>query len=639
MRNATSLALVLSSAALFATSTSHAAGLLSTPSGTLAPTGTKVTVVADEQVLTVTEEIRFSSPTAGPSRLLLPVTEGNAVVGVEIFRGGVWEPAKVSGDDATAPTDAGPGRVSVYGEEAAWLGEEGFTLDLPDLGKTVAVRVTMLGIAGYDQGKIRLRLPLRPGPATVGSDGPTSVSLRVISDRPFAGYDVLGGDAATMEKSQEGERFVLEGAYTGTFADDLRFAYGVQESPALWTKLLTHHDRCDGSSDGFFLLLVRPPLVAAAAEVQPRAFQFVMDRSGSMQGDKLVQAKAAATIGVNLLGDADSFDVVAFQSTVASAFSTLVPADAGSRAQANAFIDQQLADGGTNISGALTTALGKSAESDHARLVVFLTDGQPTAGLVNPTSIVQTVTQANASSSRIYAFGIGTDVNKPLLKNLATATGGEARFLDANADLSREIGDFLASVSAPVLVDAQVSFGAGDVVDAYPNKPVDLFAGRQLIVVGRYREGADTTADLVGTANGKPRTTSFPATFPACAEGQAPFLPRLWAKTKIDSLLADLAAAGGNDPTLIAQIEELSQQYGVQSPYASYGVGSPPPGSDPYAPSASGGSSYPSSYGSGGLDDDPIEAVAPALGLGALLLGGLVGLGIKRRRSATVVCA
>jgi Ca-activated chloride channel family protein len=637
MRKLSSItALVLSFSA--SASTAHAAGLLSTSAGLLAPSDTKVVAVADEQVLTVTEEITFAPATAGAARLLLPVGEGASVVGVEIFRNGLWEAAKVTGDDATEATDGGPGRVPMNGEATTWLGDDGFSLDLPDLGEKVAVRITTLGIAGYDQGKIRLRLPLRAGPAQVGHEGPTSVSLRVISDRPFAGYEGLGGKEQAIAKSQEGARFVLGASYVGPFADDLRFSYGVQESPALWTKLITHHERCDDTSDGFFLLLVRPPLDAAAAEVQPRAFQFVMDRSGSMQGEKLTQAKAAATIGVNLLGDADSFDVVAFDTSVTSAFSSLVPANAGNRALGNAFIDRQLVDGSTNISGALVTAVGKSAESDHARLVVFLTDGQPTAGITTPSAIVQAVTQANASAARIYAFGVGADVNKPLLKNLATATGGEARFLAGNADLSREIGDFLSSVSAPVLVDASVSFGAVGVSDAYPHQPVDVFAGRQIIVVGRYHTGGETTASLVGTAGGQPQTTSFGASFPTCSAGAAPFLPRLWAKTKIDSLLAQLAATGGDDPTLIAQIEELSQQYGVQSPYASYGVGQAPPAGDPNASNGvnAGTGNYPSSYSSGGLDDEPPFVLAGAFGLGAMAFVAALGLGARRRRAEAI---
>jgi uncharacterized protein YegL len=640
----TTLVLALSAAAattaLTFPSTAHAAGLLSTSYGTFAPKETKVTAIADEQVLTTIEEITFAPTTAGATRLLLPIAEGASVVGVEVFRNGVWEAATVSGDDATDATDSGPGRVPLGGEEDAWLGDDRFVLDLPNLGTTVAVRVTTLGIAGYDQGKIRLRLPLRPGPAQVDAEGPTSVSLRILSDRPFAGYEGVGGVEQAVTKSQEGVRHVLSASYQGPFTDDLRFSYAVEENPGLWTKLITHHERCDGTSDGFFLLLVRPPLDTEAAEIQPRAFQFVMDRSGSMTGPKLAQAKAAATIGVNLLGEADSFDVVAFDSTVASAFSSLVPASAQNRAAGNAFLDRQLADGNTNISDALVSAVQKSAESDHARLVVFLTDGEPTAGITTPSGIVQAVTQANASSARIYAFGVGTGVNKPLLKNLATATGGEARFLTTNADLSHEIGDFLSSVSAPVLVDASVSFDTGGVSDAYPNQPVDLFAGRQVVVVGRYQTGGKATASLVGTAAGAPQTTSFAADFPACAEGAAPFLPRLWAKTKIDSLLAQLAATGGTDQALIAQIEELSQQYGVQSPYASYGVSATPPSGDPSGPSyGAGAGSYPSSYSSGGLEDEPIAlVVGGGLFLGVVLLGGLIGVAARRRGTASAAC-
>ena len=218
--------------------------------------------------------------------------------------------------------------------------------------------------------------------------------------------------------------------------------------------------------------------------------------------------------------------------------------------------------------------------------------------------------------------------------NLATSSGGEAKFLAANADLSTEIGAFLAGIASPVLVDATISFPSGGVFDSYPDTPQDLFDGRQLIVLGRYKQGGAGTAEIRGTSGGASETTAFPVALPACAEGAAPFLPRLWAKAKIDALLARIAEGGTEDATTIAQIEELSQQYGIESPYAGFGVSSRP--ADPSASSSGYGSSSSSSgssYASGGLEDDEAaRRIARTMAFGVATAAAMLAMASRRRR-------
>lgn len=604
------------------------------------PARTDVDLTIADQVATTVSELRYACCGSEPTRLVAKLPAGASVVGFEVFQGGQWQKAMIANGAPAKPSDPGPGQASADAL-TAYLDDEGFTIDLPALGEgDVRVRLTTLGLATYDLGKVSYVLPLDPAPVSATAGGEVHVHVTVKSDRAIIGYSGdLAGEKLISNGPSGGEN-VLEMQYDAASAPKpFNFAYAVEETPGLYVRLVTDHERCD--SDGFFLLVVEPAANPSEGDVQPKAFSFVMDRSGSMQGPKMTQAKSAAQIGVDLLNPTDTFNVVSFSSDVSPLFPAPQAVDSASRSAAGDFIAKQYAAGGTNISGALGSALTTAVPGDRARIVVLLTDGQPTEGVVNPSAIVAGVNQQNTSNSRVYTFGIGADVNKQLLKNIATATGGEARFLAANADLSGEIGSFLKSVSQPVLLDATTTFSVAT-KDTYPEGTQDLFAGRQLLLIGRYSAGGTAQGTLAGTLDGAPQSSSFGVDFPACSLNAAPFLPRLWAKAKIDALLARIAA-GNTDPALAAEIVSLSDQYGIQSPYAGYGVGPTPGGTGASSPGSTGagaasGSSGPSNYTSGDLSDQASCSVSSARSTGpswAGLVGVLVAAAaIARRRRA-----
>jgi Ca-activated chloride channel family protein len=548
----------------------RADAVLSSASSTVHPSRTDLDLTIVDQVATTVSDLRFSCCGGETTRFSAKLPAGASVIGFDVWVGGGWQKAMIVNGAPPTPSTPGPGQGNADAI-AAYLDDDGFTIDLPALPE-VRVRMTTLGLATYDLGQVGYVLPVDPAPVGSGPSGEVHAVVTVRSDRAIVGYSGdLGGETLVSNGPANGEYELVMKYDAATAKKPFRFQYAVDEAPGLYARLVTDHERCD--SQGFFLLLVEPPANVSETDVQPKAFSFVMDRSGSMQGPKIAQAKAAAQIGVDLLNGTDDFNVISFSTDVTSLFDAPKAVDAGTRAQAKGYIGQQIASGGTNISGGLQAALAAKVDGDRARIVVFLTDGQPTAGVTDPGAIVAGVKQQNVSGARVYTFGIGADVNKQLLKNIATATGGEARTLAANADLSGEIGSFLKSVSQPVLLDATTSFTTVSTTDTYPEGTQDLFAGRQLMLIGRYGSGGKAKGTLAGTLGGAAQSTSFDVDFPACALDAAPFLPRLWAKAKIDALLAKIAAEGHADPALEAEIVALSNQYGIQSPYAGYGVG------------------------------------------------------------------
>jgi Ca-activated chloride channel family protein len=179
------------------------------------------------------------------------------------------------------------------------------------------------------------------------------------------------------------------------------------------------------------------------------------------------------------------------------------------------------------------------------------------------------VGDAVSPSTRLFVFGVGDDVNTILLDTLAQDNRGVSQYVRPDEDIEVAVSSFYEKVSTPVLTDIALDFGDIEVTDVYPQPLPDLFAGTQLVVVGRYHGEGTVTLRLTGTVNGEEQTLSYAGQeFPQRATGMD-FLPRLWATRKIGYLLKEVRLHGENDE-LVDEIVELSLRYGVMTPYTSF---------------------------------------------------------------------
>ncbi len=242
--------------------------------------------------------------------------------------------------------------------------------------------------------------------------------------------------------------------------------------------------------DGFFLLLVTPPVTAASDEVVDRDVILVMDVSGSMAGEKIDQAKAAAGYVLDHLGEGDRFNIVAF-STSTRLFSS-TPVSLARRDDGRAFVKGLRAEGSTDINRALLEGLG-GADPERPTVLIFLTDGLPTAGEVNADKIIANVAARAAKSVRLFAFGVGYDVDTTLLDRLSSGQRGTSSYVQPKQAIDEVVSGFYARIGAPVLIDTTLKVNGTTVEDMYPFPLPDLYAGTQLVVAGRYRQGGPVT--------------------------------------------------------------------------------------------------------------------------------------------------
>jgi Ca-activated chloride channel homolog len=349
---------------------------------------------------------------------------------------------------------------------------------------------------------------------------------------------------------------------------DFGLFFSIGEAEAF--HLLSYRDANDPlDPDGFFLLLLAPrPNVDQQA--LPKDVLLVLDKSGSMEGEKFRQAQEALRYILKNLNAEDRFNIISFSTAVESYAPGLRPASEA--AAALPWVDRLNAAGSTDINRALLEA---AALADELRptYVIFLTDGLPTVGEVDSQKILDNLSMVAYPNLRLFSFGVGYDVDTFLLDSLSQAHRGISTYVLPADRLDEILSDFYSKVSAPVLTDLELDFGELAVYDLYPQPLPDLFAGSQIILVGRYRQAGTTTISLSGEVNGQVQLFRYPQqVFPSSSQelsGSLAAIPRLWATRKVGYLLNQVRLQGP-DPETIDQIVRLSIRYGIVTPYTSY---------------------------------------------------------------------
>jgi len=342
--------------------------------------------------------------------------------------------------------------------------------------------------------------------------------------------------------------------------------------------LLSYYDSDSGPEKeaGYFVLLIAPPSIERVEPVA-KDILFVLDCSGSMEGEKFRQAKAALIYVLEQLNPEDRFYLTAFNDSIQSFSTDLMPAAAFE--DAVRWVDMLSPGGSTDINRALLETVAIT-RMERPTYLMFLTDGLPTEGEVDTKKILDNFYRAAPDSLRAFVFGVGYDVDTFLLDSLSEEHHGISTYVKPGAPLDEVISGFYNKISSPVLTDIAVTFSDVAVYDVYPKALPDLFAGTQLIVLGRYREGGGSSITLSGVANGKHQEIVFKEQFFDNGKQNAAVvrnsIPRLWATRKIGYLLKEIRLKGPNQE-LVDQIIHLSIRYGIVTPYTSFLVTEPEP--------------------------------------------------------------
>ena len=337
----------------------------------------------------------------------------------------------------------------------------------------------------------------------------------------------------------------------------------------------------DSQESGFFLFAVEPD-PSENTDVIDKVFTLIIDRSGSMEWERrLIQAKEASSFIVQNLNEGDKFNIVDFSGGATSFRESHVIYNQENMNAALVYINNLeptwSGNAGTNIAGAFDVAIPQFGivNDSTANIIIFFTDGEPTVGLLETDEIVDHVNSLvlqNETRLSIFTFGVGTNINYQLLTLLASQNNGISLFI-GNDEVEEYISNFYLTIRNPVLLNTKMTFSSDAIVDYYPSPLPDLYKGQQLIISGRYAKSAQTTVTLSGDAFGQPLEYTYDLSLTDSSVGRYQFLPKIWAKKKIEYLLIkyysldeNSAEAGGVKEEIIS----LSMSFGVLTPFTSF---------------------------------------------------------------------
>jgi len=337
------------------------------------------------------------------------------------------------------------------------------------------------------------------------------------------------------------------------------------------------------------------PTIDKTQQQIKREITIVIDRSGSMGGEKIIQARESAKQIVQGMAMGEFVRVIDYAGDVRSFSDQPVELTPDSIKQVVAYIENIQARGGTNLHGALVEALRSDATPDTLPMVLFLTDGLATVGVTGESAIRKDAQASNASGKRVFTFGVGYDVNAPLLDGIAMDTKAESTFVLPNEDVEIKVGQVFDKLDGPVMIDPAFGAHASDssqagptLFEVEPRELGDLFSGSRVVVLGRYSElpdggsnfwvgpnrlfcGTGMTPEQMESMN-KPRLEA--AVDASDATIKHAFVARLWAQQRINALINEirLASADGTPPNkeLVDEIVRLSLEHGIMSEYTAF---------------------------------------------------------------------
>lgn len=317
-----------------------------------------------------------------------------------------------------------------------------------------------------------------------------------------------------------------------------------------------------GAEENFFLALVAPPKAVPSQLIVPREYIFVVDISGSMHGFPLDTAKVLLKQLIGRLRPSDSFNVLLFAGS-----SRMLAAESQAATPANIrealdMLDTQMGAGGTELLPALRQALAIPGEPERARSFIVITDG-----LVTVERDAFALVRKNLDKANLFAFGIGSSVNRQLIEGLARA-GQSEPFVVLNEDSAAAQAErFRAMIDAPVLTHIHARFEGLDVYDVEPLALPDLFAQRPVILFGKWRGEAKGRLLLEGQGADGPYRAEVPVQADqARAENQA--LAYLWARHRVASLTDQETLEG--DFSYSQAILDLGLKYHLLTPYTAF---------------------------------------------------------------------
>ncbi|GJQ30500.1 MAG: hypothetical protein HBSAPP03_23840 [Phycisphaerae bacterium] len=546
-----------------------------------------VTVEITDQVATTTLDLALTNPADRPleAQLILPVPDGVAVRSLQWDGTGPEPKAEVLPRDEARRIYEGIVRSM---RDPALVEFVGLNLIRSSVfpvppRSTQHLRLTYEQVLPRDGN--RLDYALVRGEALAEAGVPWTFAADLKSKHPIATVYSPSHDI-TQERLGPGHvRVKLASTNADPSRGSIRLAAVLEDAPGtLATSIFTYPSTDPKDPGGYFMILAAPPVDSRSRPPTPREVVLVLDRSGSMRGEKFEQARNAAIQVVRGLRDGESFNIIDYSDSIASFAPTPVVKDAKNARDAEAYLAGLAPNGGTNIHDAVLEALRPAPADGAMPMVLFLTDGLPTVGERREVRLRDAIAATNATHRRIFSFGVGLDVNAPLLSAISQKSRGATTWVLPQEDIEVKVSQVFRRLDGPVMTfPVLAAFGPDGqpssrvIRDQMPADLPDIFEGDQIIILGRYHADQPVKTRLEGSFFGQPR--AFDVTIdPAASTTRHSFVPRLWAMRKVSALVDEVRQAGadGSQPSegrlkeITDEIIRLSTTWGILTEYTAF---------------------------------------------------------------------
>ncbi len=517
---------------------------------------TRVRARVSEFVARVTVEQTFSNPYDRPIEAvyMFPLPDDAAVDAMElraggrVIRGQIRERREAVREYRSARERGA--LASLLEQERPNLFRQSIANLRP--GDTVRVVLHYTQALPYEEGSYRFGFPMVAGPryeargsvVVAGSSqdagAPGALARTERGDSVHVEIDAaLGGtllEVSSPTHSLDVERRGDRAAHV-TLSElapdrDLEVRFAVAGDEPTLAVLATK--RADADS-GYLSLLVHPRLSVPSGEVTPRELVVVIDTSSSMRGRPFEMARAAALRAIEGLRSADTFRIVRFSDRASELSPTALEATPDNLARAHAFLSEMTALGSTEMRRGVRAALAPPIETGRLRIVVLMTDGF----IGNEAEVLREVDR-ELGQSRVFAFGVGSSVNRYLLARLSEVGRGHMSVVTPSESPELAADAFVERIATPYLTDIRVDWGDLPVSDVYPRRAPDLFADRPLVLHGRYTHAARGEVTIHGRIAGRPFEQTLHVVLPETQE-RRPEVESLWARSRIHDLMTEMA--------------------------------------------------------------------------------------------------
>jgi len=427
--------------------------------------------------------------------------------------------------------------------------------------------------------------PLKPSFGDAQPIDEFNLHLHVISEHPIVPIAQPNREfALTVTKSEPNEFEADIRARNVALKEDFNFDYriDVPESTLSFTayrapEKISSYDLRDPNlatrnPAGYFEARAVFNQHANSQTRQPRNIVLMLDTSLSMYGEKLKRAVEAVDYLLHSLSSQDQFDLIIFNDEPYLFSPAPLPATADNVEQALSFIKNSMLGGATDIRKALIKAVEVSAQfpaGEHS--IVLISDANPTVGTRNLKRIIETLDHKRngTSSVRVFAFGLGSDVNGTLLEELAKAGHGYFARARETEDIATALKIFFEHVGSSSIERLSfTSVDAGNFYQIYPSAGYS-FDGSSLAYVGRYRTPSPQTRVTMQAEFGTEAIKlSRDVVLPELSDMHG-HLPRVWARARVDALLREMDLNGERED-YISEIIQLSEKYRFVTPYTAF---------------------------------------------------------------------